>query len=69
MTQSKLSGDVKLMLGFFADVLYVKEVLCFEEFNAIMEAKYPSDLEDIFERLMRGEFNVYKRGEARPIGD
>lgn len=58
----------KLTIGFFADVLYLKGILCFEEFEAIQSAKSAEDLGDIFEKMMRGEFNVYKRGEQRPSG-
>lgn len=54
----------KAILGFFADVLYLKGIICFEEFEAVMEAKDSSDLGVIFEKMIRGEFNVYKRGEA-----
>lgn len=53
----------KLVLKFFADVLYLKGILCFEELEAIGDAKNAEDLERIFERMYRGDFNVYKRGE------
>lgn len=53
----------KVVLKFFADVLYLKGLLCYEELEAIMEATNPSDLEVIFEKMYRGEYNVYKRGE------
>lgn len=54
----------KVLLKFFADVLYLKEQLCSEELEDIYDAKSPSDLDDIFEKMMRGEYNVYKRGES-----
>lgn len=53
----------KLLLKFMADVMYMKGLLCFEELEAIYDAKSPADLEAIFEKMIRGEFNVYKRGE------
>lgn len=56
----------RLTIGFLADVLFIQGVICFEEFDAIQSARTPSDLEDIVEKMLRGEFNVYKRGEARP---
>jgi hypothetical protein len=59
----------KLTIGFLADVLFIQGVICFEEFEAIQNAKSPSDLEDIIEGMLRGDFNVYKRGEARPNTD
>lgn len=54
----------KVTLKFFADVLYLKGLLCYEELEAIMEAKTPSDLDEIFEKMMGGKYNVYKRGEV-----
>lgn len=54
----------KVVLKFLADVLYIKGFICFEEFDAIMDAKNPSDLDDIVEKMIRGEFNVYKQGEG-----
>jgi hypothetical protein len=56
----------KTVIGFLADVLYIKEVICYEEFEAIQDCKTPMDLDAVFEKMMRGEFNVYRRGEARP---
>jgi hypothetical protein len=53
----------KVILKFFTDVLYLKGMLCYEELNAIYDARSPSDLDGIFESMMRGEYNVYKRGE------
>lgn len=54
----------KIVLKFLADVLYIKGFICFEEFDAIMESKNSSDLDDIVEKMIRGEFNVYKQGEG-----
>lgn len=54
----------KVILKFLADVLYTKGGLCFEEFEAIMDAKNPSDLDIIVEKMLGGKFNVYKRGES-----
>ena len=54
----------KISLKFLADVLYIKGFICFEEFDAIMESKNASDLDDIVEKMIRGEFNVYKQGEG-----
>lgn len=54
----------KLALGFLADVLYIKGIICFEEFEAIQEVNHPSDLNDIVEKMLRGEFNAYRKGEG-----
>lgn len=56
--------DAKLVLGFIADLLYFKGLLCYEEIDAILDMKDASDVERFIERLSRGEFNVYKRGEV-----
>ena len=56
----------KLTLGFLADLLYCKEVICYEEFEALQAARTPMDLDVITEKMLRGEFNVYKRGESKP---
>lgn len=53
----------KVTLKFFADVLYLKGILCYEEIDAILDATHPSDLDNIFEKMIRGEYNVHKRGE------
>jgi hypothetical protein len=53
----------KLVLKFFADILYLKGLLCSEELEAIMDVTKPSDLDVIFEKMFRGGYNVYKRGE------
>jgi hypothetical protein len=54
----------KTVLGFFADVLYLKGVICFDELEAIMNCKDARDLGMVFERMIRSEFNVYKKGES-----
>ena len=63
----------KLTLGFIADLLYYKGILCYEEVEAIFDAKNASDLQVIVDKVMNQEFNVYKRGEhydnsVSPIG-
>lgn len=54
----------KLMIGFMADVLYIKGIICYEEFEAMMDARVPSDLEVIVEKMLGGNFNGYKKGES-----
>jgi hypothetical protein len=54
----------KLVLGFIADVMYLKGIICFDELQAIYDVKDAQDLGDVFERMMAGEFNVYKKGES-----
>lgn len=54
----------KLALGFLADILYIKGIICFEEYEAIQEVTHPSDLNDIVEKMLRGEFNAKRQGEG-----
>ena len=56
--------DGKLVMGLFADVLYIKGAICFEEFEAIQEARNAEDIAQVVEKMLRGEYNVYKKGET-----
>ncbi len=47
----------KVILKFVADVLYIKECICYDEFHAIMNATNHNDLESIVERMLREDFN------------
>jgi len=53
----------KILLKFFADVLYLKGIICYEEFEAILDCCTPHDLDVVFERMMKEDFNYYARGE------
>lgn len=53
----------KLTLGLLADILYIKGIICYEEFEAINDIKSPTDVNDFVEKMLRGEFNVYRKGE------
>lgn len=52
----------KILLKFFSDVLYLKGVICFDELEDIMECCTPNDLDNVFDKMMRGEYNAYRRG-------
>lgn len=54
----------KVVLKFLADVLYVKGFIYFDEFEDIMDASTPEDLDVIVDKMLRGEYNAYKRGEG-----
>lgn len=54
----------KTVLGFLADVLYLKGIICYDELEAINEVKNEKELGEVFERMIRGNFNVYKKGET-----
>ena len=62
--QRRLVVIDKVVLKFLADVLYVKEELSFEEYEAIMDAKTPFDLDDIVDKMLNDEFRVLLRGET-----
>lgn len=53
----------KILLKFFADVLYLKGIICFEEYDDIMDVKCFEDLDVVFEKMMREEYDAYKRGD------
>ena len=53
----------KLVLGFIADILYYKGIICYEEVEAIFDASTPQDLQVIIDKIMNQEYSVYKRGE------
>lgn len=53
----------KTALGFLADVLYIKGLIYFDEFEAIMEASTPQDLGEIVEKMLRGEYTGHRKGE------
>lgn len=54
----------KIVLGFIVDLLFLKGIICFEEFDDIMESKNIHDLDNVREKIMRGEYNLYKKGEG-----
>jgi hypothetical protein len=54
----------KTTLGFIADVLYLKGIICYDELEAVQEVTNEVELGDVFERMIRGDFNVYKKGES-----
>lgn len=54
----------KFVLKFLADVLYIKQVICFEELEAIMEVTSFEDLDVIVDKMLRSEYNLYRRGES-----
>ena len=54
----------KIVIKFIADLLYCKDLIFFDEFEAIMEAKTPEDLDDIIDKILRGEYHGYRKGES-----
>jgi hypothetical protein len=60
---AKTHIDIKVAIGLFADILYDKGLLCFEEMDALLNISSAEDAYAFSDKLLRGEFNVYKRGE------
>lgn len=56
-----------LAIGFIADILYLKGIILYEEFEDIMSAKDPADLQVIIDKIIGGKYNAYKRGEGYVI--
>ena len=54
----------KVAIKFIADLLYAREILYYDEFEAIMDACTPEDLDRIIRRMLDGEFKNYRRGET-----
>ena len=46
-----------------ADILYMKKIICYDELEALLDAKNEQDIYAFTDRLLRGEFNVYRKGE------
>ena len=53
----------KVTIKFFADVLYIKGVLCYEEYNDILESSCTNCLDIIVEKMLRDNYNPYTRGD------
>lgn len=54
----------KVLLKFFADVMYIKGTICAEELEDIYDASNADDLDIIFEKMIGGKYNTLKRGEG-----
>lgn len=56
--------DGKIIIKFFTDVLYLNNIICFDEYDDIMECCCVQDLDNVFEKMMQGKYNTYRRGEV-----
>lgn len=54
----------KLAIGFLADILYIKGIICFEEFSDMQDVAQASDLGTIVDKMLKQEYNAHKRGEG-----
>lgn len=53
----------KILIALLGDILYEKGIICFEELDALFNIKTVEDVQTFTDRLLRGDFNVLKRGE------
>lgn len=53
----------KVLLKFFVDVLYIKEVIGIEEYEDILDCRCGDDLECVFENMMMDVYKAYGRGD------
>lgn len=51
----------KVILKFLSDVMYLRSVISIREYEAIMDCCTPSDLDNVFEKMMKEEYVVYER--------
>jgi hypothetical protein len=61
--------DGKVVIGLIADILYIKGHICYEEFESLQDVRNEQDVYAFTEKLLRGEFNVFKRGEHYGINN
>lgn len=54
----------KVVIQLFADILYNKNILCYEEIDALLDMETVEDVVAFTDKMDRGGFNVYKRGEV-----
>ena len=54
----------KTLISLFADILYDKNLLCYEEMEALQDITSTEDVYAFSDKLLGGGFNVYKRGEV-----
>lgn len=54
----------KVAIKFIADVLYCKDLLFFDEYEAIMDCKSPQDLDNVIDKMLRGEYSGHYKGES-----
>lgn len=60
----KLLLNNKEILKFLADVLYVKGIICYEEYEDILDVSGGDGLEEIIEKMLNDGYNIYRRGEC-----
>ena len=54
----------KILLKFIADVMYIKGIIYFSEYESILDVCTIEDLDEVVERMLHSDFSPYMRGEA-----
>lgn len=55
--------DIHVVLKFLADLLYIKRIICYEEYDDILSSACCDDLDFIIEKLMKEGYNTRVTGE------
>lgn len=58
----------KTSIGFIADVLYIKGIICFEEYEDIQKSSNEEDIGVIVEKMLSEGYNGYVKSRIRGEG-
>ena len=61
--------DGRVSIQLMADILYIKGIICLDELEALLDIRTSKDAEQFTEKLLRGDFNVYRKGEHYSINN
>lgn len=61
--------DGRVAIQLLADLLYIKGIICYDEFEYLLDIRTSKDAEQFTEKLLCGDFNVYKRGEHYSVNN
>lgn len=61
--------DGRVAIQLVADLLYIKGIICYDEFESLLDIRNSADAEGFTEKLLCGDFNVYKRGEHYSVNN
>lgn len=53
----------KITIKFFADLMYIKGIICFDEYEDIMSCCTEGCLDKVIEKMLKDEYNPYLRGD------
>lgn len=61
--------DGRVSIQLMADILYIKGIICLDELEALLDIRTSKDAEQFTEKLLRGDFNAYRKGEHYSINN